>query len=148
MKTSILLLMFFSSILAQDDSITELFPGKWQMDTDKSEFFEEWELVNETELIGKSYRMKEGVKMISENIYLKKFADQWAYVAIPKSQTITLFALTEYSNNKFIFENKEHDFPQRIIYEFSSDGKLLAVVEGEVEGKIRREEFSFILVKN
>jgi hypothetical protein len=144
MKIISILVFFTISVFAQDESITKLFPGKWQIDTDKSEFFEEWELINGTELIGKSYSTEDGVKVMSENIYLKKFADHWAYVAIPKSQTITLFALTEYSESKFIFENKEHDFPQRIIYEFTADGKLNAAIEGMMDGEFMRREFTFI----
>ena len=147
MKLIIMLLIFTSGLIAQDESIIKLFLGKWQMDTDKLEFFEEWELVNETELIGKSYSTEDGVKVISENIYLKKFADTWAYVALPVNQTITLFALTEYSESKFIFENEEHDFPQRVIYEFTADGKLNAAIEGMLDGELMRRDFSFIRVE-
>ena len=157
MRLFLVIFIFTGSLLAQDDSIIKLFPGKWKMTVEeadkyfgKADIFEEWEVVNENELVGTSYNINLGTdeKYVSEILFLKKFENIWVYVAIPKNQTITLFALKEFTLNKFIFENKEHDFPQRIIYEFSPDGKLLAVVEGEVEGKIRREEFSFILVKN
>jgi hypothetical protein len=37
---------------------------------------------------------------------------------------------------KFIFENKEHDFPQKIIYHFVSESKLNASIEGEEMGKL------------
>ena len=87
------------------------------------------------------------LKIISENLFLKRFADQWAYVAVPKNQKIALFAIVEYSPKKITFENKEHDFPQRIIYEFHKCGKLTAAIEGNVNGKCKRTEFSFVLVE-
>ena len=138
--------MFFSSILAQDDLITKLFPGTWKMISDKIEYYEEWRLINGSELIGIGFSIEEGDTVLSEELYVKKFADTWAYVALPVNQTITLFALSEYSENKFIFENEEHDYPQKIIYEFTADGKLNAVTEGLIEGELMRRDFSFIRI--
>jgi hypothetical protein len=146
----ILVLVVFTSIVnlyGQDESIKNLFPGTWKMDFDKSEVYEEWEVLSDTELFGKSYSKKDEVQIISENLYLKKFADQWAYVAVPNGQNITLFTLIEYSPKKFVFENKDNDFPQKIIYEFHKDGKLTAAIEGDVNGELKRKEFSFILVE-
>jgi len=148
MKIIVLLFLFAINVFAQDDSILMLFPGKWQMDVENVEVYEEWQIVNENELVGISYNIKDGVKEISENLYLKKFADQWAYVAVPKNQNIALFALIEHSPKKFIFENKEHDFPQNISYEFHKDGRMTAAIQGEVNGEIKRKEFSFKIVEN
>lgn len=150
MKNYIIIIFLFSSfvLIAQDNSFPYLFTGKWKMDFDKVEIYEEWILVNDNELVGKSYSLKEGVKSVSENLYLKKFADQWAYVAIPLGQTPTLFTLIEDTGKRFVFENKEHDFPQRIIYEFHKDGKLTAAIEGNKNGEFERREFSFSITKN
>ena len=65
---------------------------------------------------------------------------------MPEGQNITLFALVEFTPKKFIFENLEHDFPQRITYEFHKDGKLTSSIEGTVNGENKRIEFSFTLV--
>lgn len=145
-KILLFILLFVTGISAQDESIKKLFPAKWKMDFDKADIYEEWSIVNDTELIGKSYSLENNEQKISETLYLKKFDDTWAYVAIPKNQIITLFRLIESSSNRFVFENKEHDFPQRIIYEFHEDGKLRASIEGEVNGELKRKEFSFTLL--
>jgi len=134
------------SLNAQDESILKLFQGKWKMDKANTEIYEEWVVVNDNELIGKSYSIEDGTEIISETLYLKKFGDQWAYVAIPSEQSITLFALKENTSKIFTFENKEHDFPQRIIYEFHKGGKLTAAIEGTVNGEIKRREFSFTIL--
>jgi len=147
MKTYLIIIIFFSTnLLAQDDVILNLFPGKWKMDIENTEIFEEWEMLSEAELVAKSYSIKNEEQIINENLYLKKFAGQWAYVAIPRDQNITLFALIEHTPKKFVFENKEHDFPQRIIYEFHKGGKLTAAIEGTVNGEIKRREFSFTIL--
>jgi Domain of unknown function (DUF6265) len=143
MKIIPLLIFFTISIFAQDESIIKLFPGKWKMNSDKMEYYEDWELVNETELVGIGFSIEEGDSILSEQLYLKKFAEQWAYVAIPDNQAITLFALQEFSQNKFSFENKEHDFPQRIIYEFKGDDQLEVAIEGVIDGELMKRDFSF-----
>ncbi len=147
MKIILIFLLLATVTVAQDESIEYLFPGKWKMETVKAEIYEEWTVVNETELIGKSYSVDNGVETINEILYLKKFGDQWAYVAVPRGQNIALFALVEYTPKKFIFENKEHDFPQRISYEFHIDGKLTAAIEGKVDGELKKINFSFLLVE-
>jgi hypothetical protein len=144
----VLLVLFATNIFAQDDSIKKLFPGKWKMDVENAEVYEEWQLVNENELIGISYSIEDGVKNINESLYLKKFADQWAYVAVPKNQNIALFALIEHSPQKLLFENMEHNFPQKISYEFHKDGRMTAAIQGEVSGETKRKEFSFKIVEN
>ena len=98
-------------------------------------------------MTGVGFSIEEGDTVLSENLYLKKFEDTWAYIALPENQTITLFALTEYSESKFIFENNEHDYPQRIIYEFTADGKLNAATEGMIDGELMRRDFSFVRIE-
>jgi len=142
------ILISITNIYAQDDSIIMLFPGLWKMEIENAEIYEEWQLVNKNELIGTSYSLENGIKIINENLWIKKFADQWAYIAKPSNQNITLFALIEHSPKKLLFENKEHDFPQRISYEFHKGGKMTAVLEGNVGLEIKRKVFSFQLVKD
>ena len=135
-------------IYTQEQEIKKLFPGKWKLNVNNSEVYEEWIMESETELTGKSYSINNGEQDIGEVLFLKKYAGTWAYVAIPKGQNITLFRLVNYSSNEFVFENEEHDFPQRIIYEFSDDDKLSVAIEGIVNGKMKRKEFNYITVND
>src|SRR5262249_29619264 len=53
------------------------------------------------------------------------------YVASPNGRCpATDFKLTRLSGQQAIFENPEHDFPQRIIYQKLSDGPLKASIDG------------------
>lgn len=65
------------------------------------------------------------------------------YVAKPSGQAETAFKLVRASANEVVFENPQHDFPQRIIYTLKEDGKLVAAIEGAKNGKSRRVEFSY-----
>ena len=57
------------------------------------------------------------------------------------------FPLKSSSGGKFTFENKEHDFPQRVIYERKGSESLLAAIEGTFKGKEAREEFQMKKVR-
>lgn len=58
------------------------------------------------------------------------------YVASPRGEGATDFKLTEFSEGKAVFENPEHDFPQKIIYVRTAEG-----LEAEV-GAVRDGEWS------
>lgn len=147
MKIFYTLLVFSINLFAQDDSILMLFPGKWKMENKESEIYESWTLFTDSVLVGINYSKDNNEKNINEKILLRKHEDSWEYIAIPNNQDITRFILIEHTPKKFTFENKEHDFPQRIIYEFHKDGKLTAVLEGDIKGELKRKEFSFHLVE-
>jgi hypothetical protein len=147
MKIFYALLIFSTNLFAQDGSILMLFPGKWKMENEESEIYESWTLFTDSVLVGINYSKDNNEMDINEQILLRKQEDSWEYIAIPNNQDITRFILIEHSPKKFTFENKDHDFPQRIIYEFHKDGKLTAVLEGDIKGELKRKEFSFHLVE-
>lgn len=62
------------------------------------------------------------------------------YIASPKGIGTTEFELTEHSKARAVFENPEHDFPQKLIY--TREGDML---EAEVGGERNGEWSSFTL---
>jgi hypothetical protein len=116
--------------------------GKWKLQSDKSESYEEWRMDGKR-LSGESYSIQNGIKEINEKLFLEKFDKQWAYIAIPGGQAITLFALSKTEDSTFVFENPEHDFPQRIIYAYDGKNTINASIEGEKNGAFKRITFSF-----
>ena len=119
--------------------------GKWKMDSKKAEVYEEWQKDGDR-LKGEGYRIQNGQKNVSETLFLENFAGQWAYIAMPKGQTITLFALVQSEKNKFFFENKEHDFPQSIIYSYDGKATIHVSVEADKNGETRKFEFTLTKV--
>lgn len=53
------------------------------------------------------------------------------------------FKLVSREHNTYVFENKIHDFPQRIIYQNQGKEDLLAWIEGEFNGKMRKSAFKY-----
>ena len=51
------------------------------------------------------------------------------------------FKLISSKNNNYIFENKKHDFPQRIGYSHVNFDTLHAWIEGFSKGKNKKEKF-------
>jgi hypothetical protein len=53
------------------------------------------------------------------------------YVAdVPENKEPVLFKATAITNTSVVFENPQHDFPKKIVYEWS-DQKLKATISGD-----------------
>jgi hypothetical protein len=50
------------------------------------------------------------------------------YIAQPNGRAPTEFVLTELGEKRAVFENPRHDSPQRIVYELSAEGNLIASI--------------------
>ena len=69
-----------------------------------------------------------------EYLRIERTPDGIDYVAIPVRQELTRFRLVECTDNHAVFENPDHDFPSRVIYERSGE-KLIGRIEGNRGGK-------------
>jgi hypothetical protein len=63
------------------------------------------------------------------------------YVAQPGGKAATEFVLTEWTATRAVFENPRHDYPKRITYELSAEGRLTATIGFLKGGTPRRFEF-------
>lgn len=63
------------------------------------------------------------------------------YIAQPNGGKGTEFTLTEVSGKRAVFVNPRHDFPQRIVYELSGEGRLTASIGFAKGGRPRAFEF-------
>ena len=57
------------------------------------------------------------------------------YLSMPGGAPPTSFCAIEIAHRRVVFENRAHDFPQRILYWLDAAGKLHARIEGPLEGK-------------
>lgn len=65
------------------------------------------------------------------------------YISMPNGRgTPTLFALRSLDGGRAVFENAEHDFPQRIIY-WKAGADLRARIEGTTGGKTQSMEWTW-----
>jgi hypothetical protein len=78
-----------------------------------------------------------------ELVVIRQVGDAIHYVAHPVGQPTAVFLLKEASDTSVVFENPEHDFPQRIGYALQQRESLLAWIEGTENGEMRRVEFPY-----
>lgn len=67
-----------------------------------------------------------------------------SFFVYPSGQQPTEFRAVETADNRIVFANAEHDFPNRIIYTRKAD-RLTARIEGTVNGQPRSSEWSYTL---
>lgn len=94
-------------------------------------------------MLGMSRTVVAGVAREFEFLFLRERDGEIHYVARPSGQLETVFRLVSSRGNEAVFENLDHDFPQRILYRLNPDGSLLAAIEGEVRGNLKRIEFPY-----
>jgi len=66
-----------------------------------------------------------------------------SYFASPNGAPPTEFKAIEICSAKVVFENKTHDFPQRVIYTKGANGTLTARVEGMLKGRLEGEDWNY-----
>src|SRR3970040_763746 len=134
MKELSLLLFLLSIFIQAQDKVEDIniISGKWKLKESNFTLYEDWEKTDESTTIGLIITLDKQEENISERLYILKLNNHIVYIAQPGNNNPTLFTLISSEDNKFIFENKEHDFPQRITYHFTTDSTLTATIEGDV----------------
>lgn len=115
--------------------------GQWQGKAGNGVFYENWRQEDDLTYAGEGYYVEKGDTLVSEKITICKISQFWCFIAIVNESSPVLFTLSEPEGKEWIFENREHDFPQRVIYSMQEDGSLVARVEGKEKGEFRKEEF-------
>lgn len=108
--------------------------GTWQ-NTKSPNTYEKWEASEEAILVGKGYKVAGGKEALLEELRILKAGGNWYYEAtVSHNPAPVRFKLTSQEENKWVFENPEHDFPQKIVYEWLSDTELKAYVSAGQKG--------------
>ena len=63
--------------------------------------------------------------------------------ARPGGRPAVSFTAAELTDSSVVFENAEHDFPQKIGYRKNGDNTVLAWIEGKREGQPLRIEYPY-----
>ncbi len=118
--------------------------GVWGIDQGDRTGEEYWRPIVNGRLEGKSTMKKKGKITLQERMVIEMDSTGALYYRVtPSGQRTASFKLIRSSPNQFVFENKKHDFPQRIIYERAGDDSLRASIEGIVKGKLQIVQFPF-----
>lgn len=120
--------------------------GLWQTDTGEGMLYEEWSKSSGNTMYGKSYMVEGTDSTVFERVELSKKDSGIYYIPTVRDQNQrkpVYFKLITSNDSAFIFENKQHDFPQRIIYRFVNEDSLVARIEGDVKGEARSLDYFY-----
>lgn len=121
-----------------------LFPvwmtGSWRGTVDGVKMEELWTSAAGDVMLGMHRDVRPGGKVSFEFARIEKKDGTLVYQAMPGGRAATPFILKESSAQRAVFENLEHDFPQRIIY-WRESKRLCARVEGTIGGKSESEQW-------
>jgi hypothetical protein len=115
--------------------------GTWQGNVGGSRCTEFWMPPAGHSMLGVSRSVAKGEMVDYEFLRIQQEGVSIQYIAFPSGQTETAFTLVKVGPEEVVFENPEHDFPQRIIYSLNVDGVLTARIEGIMEGRMRSIQF-------
>lgn len=68
------------------------------------------------------------------------------FTATPPNQGPTPFVLSSAKDGEVVFENKDHDFPQRVIYR-RCGADLCGRIEGTLNGKLESQDWRYTRTK-
>jgi hypothetical protein len=120
--------------------------GTWKINAGSTLIIEQWQIVNDSTLSGKSVLVKNGSDTIpQESIQLLYRNGDWYYVSIARGQNNdqpVSFKVIYTKGTEFISENPVHDFPQRIAYRRIKN-QLFASIEGKNNNRYGKQNFDF-----
>jgi hypothetical protein len=115
--------------------------GRWVGEKDGLSMEELWTAPRGGALLGLHSDVKAGRLVSWEFLRIADSGDGVVYFASPRSAAPTPFKLVEIADGRVVFENRQHDFPQRILYWLDASGALHARVEGPQGGRTVSEEW-------
>lgn len=97
---------------------------------------EHWTVPADGSMIGVSRTLRNGKMVAFEFMQFRTLNDgSMVFIAQPSGRPPTTFRLKAMDDSSVVFENLEHDFPQRVIYRKLQDGSIIGRIEGTVNGR-------------
>jgi hypothetical protein len=115
--------------------------GSWVSGHDGVRMEEYWSRGDNSLMVGMHQEVTPDGRKTFEFLRIERRDGKLVYLAMPHARPETPFTMKTVSSNRVIFENRAHDYPQRIIYWREGDARLCARTEGTVKGKAESEEW-------
>jgi hypothetical protein len=131
--------------LAPDDPHLEplaWMAGSWSSEQDGTRLEEHWIQPSGATMLGVNRTVRDGRTVFFEYLRIERSDDGVVLQASPLGRAPTVFTLVELTEGRVVFENPDHDFPQRIIYWRDGD-ELRARIEGDENGVPKASEWSW-----
>ena len=118
--------------------------GCWAREGKEAGTDETWTSPAGGTLLGTSRTVHDGKTVFHEFMMIRPAEDGGLeFVAWPSGQAEASFPMVEKGEHRVVFENPEHDFPQRIVYHLREDVQLDARIEGKQNGETQGVDFRF-----
>lgn len=118
--------------------------GDWLRETSRGTATESWTRVTPDALEGLVTLESGENRAVTEHLRLERLGEDVFFTAKPRENPLpTAFKLVEAESARLVFENPDHDFPQRILYMREGADGLLVRIEGTIGGESRSAEFRF-----
>lgn len=142
---SAIVLAATSSVSAQPLAIDRVawLHGCWQSVTPQSTIEEQWMAPRGGTMLGMGRTVRGTRTTEYELVVIREQDGRLAYEAHPSGQPSAVFVSKEVTESSIVFENLEHDFPQRVGYRRSESGAISAWIEGTNKGQSRRIDFPY-----
>lgn len=127
---------------ADDVAKLDWLAGTWVQEKDGVVVRETWLAPKDGVMAGVGQTNRPGRPAFVEYVRISAEPAGATFTATLPGQAPTPFVLLPRPEGEAVFENKAHDFPQRVFYRRCGE-ELCAGVEGEVDGKVRREEWRY-----
>ena len=115
--------------------------GSWAGHDGRDGHEEHWTAPGGGSMIGMHRTVRDSRMVEFEFLRIEEQQGTLVYLSMPGGRSpATPFTLKTVENERVVFENTAHDFPQRIIYWRDGD-TLRARIEGAVDGKSRSMEW-------
>lgn len=144
-KTLLLLLAAASPLSSQSRTLVDLhwLAGCWERARPTSRMVELWTPAVNNVMSGTSYSVTDTSQRELEQLRLFARGDTLIYEAHPSTQMMNEFRSTKITAQEIVFEDPEHDFPQKITYRRAGADSLYAVTEGDRAGRAQPNTFAF-----
>lgn len=114
--------------------------GNWIGSRGTSSVDERWTSPKGDAMLGVSQTVKNEKMTAFEFLRIVERDGGLVYIAQPGGKQPTEFVLVELVDQRAVFVNPRHDYPQRIVYELSDSGALTASI-GFAKGRLQGFEF-------
>jgi hypothetical protein len=121
--------------------------GSWSSDRGGLVTEEMWSAPKAGTMLGVGRTMKGDKTVFFEFLRIETREGNLFYVAQPRGGKATAFKLTSFDGKSATFENPEHDFPQKIVYEKVSDDVVRATVSGPSSAGEKNESWEYRRVR-
>lgn len=139
---SLALIATASAVLAKEPTSTpDWMAGYWLSCESGTQIAENWFGTGSGTLLGTN--LTQGKQASFE--FLRVTANGrggFSFYSMPNGAPVTEFTMTSNENQRAVFENPNHDFPQRVIYRLDGN-HLRARIEGKVQGRLEGQDWTF-----